>query len=125
MADGIVLAAPVYNWSLGSVLKQLIEATGATGERGRKAAWFDKTVTFVCAGGLPHSYMAYSSIAMSLMMDFKCIINPYVVYATERDWDGPETLSKPLADRMAKTMRVKREITEALSARTYSSDWEV
>lgn len=124
-ADGIVLAAPVYNWSLGSVVKQIIEATGATGERDRKAAWFDKVVTFVCAGGLPHSYTAYTAMAMPLMLDFKCIINPYAVYATERDWQGPNTLSQPLAERMAKTMQVKTEITNGLANRSYTSDWEV
>lgn len=52
-ADGVVIASPVYNWGLSSMTKNLIEWTGATGEQDRRSAWFDKPVTFVCAGGLP------------------------------------------------------------------------
>lgn len=124
-ADGIVLAAPVYNWSLGSAVKQVIEATGATGMNGRKSAWFDKVVTFVCAGGVPHSYTAYTSTATSLMLDFKCVINPYTVYTTDRDWVESDVLSKTLTERLAKTMQVKMEITKALSNRSYVSGWEI
>lgn len=124
-ADGIVLAAPVYNWSLGSAVKQVIEATGATGMNGRKSAWFDKVVTFVCAGGLPHSYTAYTSTATSLMLDFKCVINPNTVYTTDRDWVESDLLSKTLTERLAKTMQVKMEITKALSNRSYVSGWEI
>lgn len=73
-ADGVVLAFPIYNWAPASSVKALVEATGATGE-GRRAAWFDKVVTFVCAAGLPHSYMATGALAQSLMLDFKCVLN--------------------------------------------------
>ena len=124
-ADGVVIATPVYNWSLGSVAKGVIEATGATGENGHRSAWFDKIVTFLCAGGLPHSYMAYSHVAMSLMLDFKCIINPYVVYATDRDWTADERPTGPLAARLSKTVDVKIQLVEGLRDRTYRSGWEV
>lgn len=124
-ADGIVLASPVYNWSLGAAAKNLVEATGATGENGARAAWFDKLVTFVCSGGMPHSYMAYSSLAMSLMLDFKCVINPYVVYASGRDWDEEDTLSAALQARLEKTMRVNIELAGLLRNRSYRSDWEI
>lgn len=123
-ADGVVLASPVYNWGLGGAAKNLIELTGATGA-GRKAAWFDKVVTFLCAGGLPHSYMAYGPAALSLMLDFKCIINPYAVYSTDRDFDADHRFSERLAARIAKTIQVKIELTEGLSKRRYRSDWEV
>ncbi len=124
-ADGVLLAVPIYNWSVGSAAKSLIELTGATGEGGRKSAWFDQIVTFVCSGGLPHSYMAYGSLAMSLMLDFKCVINPYVVYATERDWINGATLSDALAARLKKAIEVKLELSSGLRARTYASDWEI
>ncbi|MBN8954864.1 MULTISPECIES: NADPH-dependent FMN reductase [unclassified Rhizobium] len=124
-ADGVLLAVPIYNWSVGSAAKSLIELTGATGAGGRKSAWFDQIVTFVCSGGLPHSYMAYGSLAMSLMLDFKCVINPYVVYATERDWVDGTVLSDTLAARLRKTIEVKLELSSRLSSRTYSSDWEI
>ena len=124
-ADGVFLAAPIYNWGLGSGAKNLIELTGATGEGGRTSAWFDKVVTFLCSGGLPHSYMAYGAVAMSLMLDFKCVVNPYVVYATGRDWGPDLALSEQLQDRLEKTVAVKVQLAAALQSRTYRSDWEV
>ncbi|RAX38567.1 NADPH-dependent FMN reductase [Rhizobium tropici] len=124
-ADGVLLAVPIYNWSVGSAAKSLIELTGATGAGGRKSAWFDQIVTFVCSGGLPHSYMAYGNLAMSLMLDFKCVINPYVVYATERDWIDGDNLSGALAARLRKTVEVKLELASRLRGRGYASDWEI
>lgn len=124
-ADGVLLAVPIYNWAVGSAAKNLIELTGATGEGARKSAWFDQIVTFVCSGGLPHSYMAYGSLAMSLMLDFKCVINPYVVYATDRDWHDEAIPSDTLAARLRKTVDVKLELSSRLSSRTYASDWEI
>lgn len=124
-ADGIVIAAPVYNWSLGSAAKTLIELTGATGTEGRRSAWFDKLVTFICAGGLPHSYMAFGATALSLMLDFKCIVNPYQVYATERDWSPEGEPSERLAARLNQALDVKLELAESLSKRSYRSNWDV
>lgn len=124
-ADGIVLAFPVYNWSPAATVKSLIEATGATGEDGRVAAWFDKVVTFVCAAGLPHSYMATAALGQSLMLDFKCVINPYTAYISERDWEQSQELKTERQARLAKTMTVHAELSELLSARLYRSDWEV
>lgn len=59
-ADNVIMAVPIYNWAVGSSAKNFVELTGATAANGHRAAWFDKVVTFLCAGGLPHSYMAYS-----------------------------------------------------------------
>lgn len=92
---------------------------------GQRAAWFDKIVTFLCAGGLPHSYMAYGPMALSLMLDFKCIINPYAVYSTDRDFNVDHAFSDKLTARLEKTMRVKIELADGLSKRQYRSGWEV
>jgi NAD(P)H-dependent FMN reductase len=124
-ADGVVLAFPIYNWAPAATVKSLIEATGATGEDGRVAAWFDKVVTFVCAAGLPHSFMATGTLGQSLMLDFKCVINPYTAYLSERDWERPEVLRVDRAERLAKTMTVHAELSGLLAARTYRSVWEV
>lgn len=101
-ADGFVLAFPIYNWAPAATVKSLIEATGATGENGRVAACFDKAVTFVCAAGLPHSYMATAALGQSLMLDFKCVINPYTAYISERDWERPDVLESVRADHLAR-----------------------
>lgn len=124
-ADGIVLAFPIYNWAPAATVKSLIEATGATGEDGNTSAWFDKVVTFVCAAGLPHSYMATSALSQSLMLDFKCVINPYTAYMSERDWGNTGILEPSRADRLTKTMTVHVELSQLLDGRTYSSDWEI
>jgi NAD(P)H-dependent FMN reductase len=123
--DGVVLASPVYNWGLSSAVKNLVELTGATGESGQRAAWFDKVVTFLCSGGLPHSYMAYGPLAFSLMLDFKCVINPYSVYATDRDFSDLGDLGERLVARLEKTMRVNIELCSALRQRSYRSTWEL
>lgn len=57
----------------------------------------------------PHSYMAYGATAMLLTLDFKCVINPYSVYATERDW-GNGIMSDFLSTRLRKTLEVKLEL---------------
>ena len=125
-ADGIVIASPIYNWALSSSAKSMIELTGATdGSRGRQSAWFDKLVTFVCAGGLPHSYMAFGTIALSLMMDFKCVVNPHMVYATERDWSADVQPSEQLLARLRRTLEIKLELADRLQGRSYRSDWEI
>lgn len=72
-ADGIVLATPIYNYTLGSSAKNLIELTGK--------AWTEKVVAFLCAAGGPHSYMSVMNVASSLMLDFRSVIVPRFVYA--------------------------------------------
>lgn len=124
-ADGVVLAMPIYNWSPPATVKSLVEATGATGQQGREAAWFDKLVTFVCSAGLPHSAMATGSLAQSLMLDFKCVINPHSAYVTERDWTSPGELVPDRAERLARSMSVHAELAGLLAGRIYRSGWEV
>jgi len=124
-ADGLVLASPVYNWGCCAELKRLIEFVGSTPPDGSVlGALFDKVVTFVNAAGLPHSYMAFAPLATSLMLDFKCIINPYNVYVHSRHWEG-DGLAPQAQARLEKAMRVMVELTSLLKARTYQSSWEI
>jgi len=122
-ADGLVLASPVYNWGLCGGLKQFIEHLGSTPPDGSlKGALFDKVVTFVCAAGLPHSYMAMGPSALSLMFDFKCIVNPYQVYMDSRCWES-DCLTDQHAQRLSRAMEVMLELTTLLADRSYRSDW--
>ena len=122
-ASGVLLAVPIYNWALSSAAKNLIEATGSNDESRRLVSpWFDQLVTFLVSGGLPHSYTAHTSMATSLMLDFKCVINLYHVYTTGRDWTG-STLGDTA--RLEKTLQIKVELAEKLRNRTYGSRWEV
>jgi len=124
-ADGLVLAGPVYNWGLCGAMKEFIEYIGSTAEEsGLRGALFDKVVSFVCAAGLPHSYMAFGPTALSLMLDFKCIVNPYQVYVHGRHW-SEETLSEEADERLRRAMSVMLELTTLLKARSYQSKWSV
>lgn len=73
-AEGIILAAPVYNFDVSSAAKNLIELTGT--------AWQNQVVGFLLAAGGQSSYMSVMGFANSLMLDFRCMILPKFVYAT-------------------------------------------
>jgi NAD(P)H-dependent FMN reductase len=123
-ADALVLATPIYNWGTSAELKRFIEIIGSTPPGGAlRGAFYDKLVTFLCAAGLPHSYMAFAPTAVALMLDFKCIINPYHVYVHNRNWDG-DTLNQEATDRMQKSAAVLVELMQCLAARTYRSGWD-
>lgn len=73
-ADGILIAAPVYNYDLNAACKNAVELTGE--------GWENKVVGFACAAGGQSSYMAVMSFANSLMLDFRCLVVPRFVYTT-------------------------------------------
>lgn len=102
-ADGIILAAPIYNYDVNSALKNLVELTGK--------AWEDKTVAFLTAAGGPSSYMSIMAFANSLMLDFRCVIVPRFVYAVPGDFvDG--TIANPkIAARVAECARSAARLT--------------
>ncbi|MDN3650354.1 NAD(P)H-dependent oxidoreductase [Reinekea marina] len=122
-AVGIVLCSPTYNWGTCSELKKYIEYVGSTDEQ-HVGALFDKVITFVNSAGLPHSYMAHTPLANSLMLDFKCIINPYNVYVHDRHWVNG-MLSEERKPRLVKSMQVMHELCALLEGRTYKSEWEI
>jgi FMN reductase len=62
--DGLIVAAPVYNYDVSASAKNMIELTGS--------AWEDKVVGFLCADGGMSSYMSVMAYANSLMLDFRC-----------------------------------------------------
>lgn len=125
LSSGVVVVSPIYNWSTCANLKKIVEATGSENPaNAQRSAWFDKIVTFVCVAGSPVSYMSYSSLAMGLMLDFKCVINPYQVYATGEDFldDG---FSKKVQTRVRRALMVKAELINGLKNRKYTSGWEI
>jgi FMN reductase len=78
-ADGVLVAAPVYNYDVSASAKNMIELTGS--------AWDDKVVGFLCAAGGMSSYMSVMAYANSLMLDFRCVIIPRFVFATGGAFD--------------------------------------
>ena len=125
-SDAVILASPVYNWACCAELKKFVEYIGSTPPDGsRKGAFYDKIVMFVNAGGLPHSYMAFAPLATSLMLDFKCIISPYNVYAHDGNWVEKDELDDATTARLNKSLAVLTELAERLKSRSYTSNWEI
>jgi NAD(P)H-dependent FMN reductase len=82
----VMIATPIYNFDASAALKNLIELTGDS--------WGNKVVGFLCAAGGNSSFMSIMSLANSLMLDFRCLIIPRIVYATRNDFsDG--TVNSP------------------------------
>ena len=61
-AEGVLIAAPIYNFDVSASAKNMIELAGR--------AWRDKIVGFLCAAGGAGSYMSVMAYANSLMLDF-------------------------------------------------------
>jgi NAD(P)H-dependent FMN reductase len=91
-ADGILIAAPVYNFDVAAATKNMIELTGS--------AWQDKIVGFLCAAGGMGSYMSVMAYANSLMLDFRCVIIPRFVFATNDAFDGDNINDKKIVGRI-------------------------
>jgi NAD(P)H-dependent FMN reductase len=92
VARVVILATPIYNYDASAALKNLIELTGDS--------WEDKIVGFLCAAGGAMSYMSIMSLANSLMLDFRCLIIPRIVYATSQDFTDWDLTSTVLRERV-------------------------
>src|SRR5437879_7445663 len=91
-ADGILVAAPVYNYDVAAAAKNMIELTGS--------AWENKIVGFLCAAGGTASYMSVMAYANSLMLDFRCVIIPRFAFATSDSFDGERIGEKKITDQI-------------------------
>jgi len=74
----VIIATPIYNFDASAALKNLIELTGDS--------WENKVVGFLCAAGGAMSFMSIMGLANSLMLDFRCLIIPRIVYAMHPDF---------------------------------------
>jgi FMN reductase len=105
-SDGILIAAPVYNYDVAAAAKNMIELTGT--------AWEDKIVGFLCAAGGAASYMSVMAYANSLMLDFRCVIIPRFVFATGEAFDGDNIIDKKITERVEQVANELVRFTEAL-----------
>jgi len=105
-ADGILVAAPVYNYDVAAAAKNMIELTGSV--------WEDKIVGFLCAAGGTASYMSVMAYANSLMLDFRCVIIPRFVFATGEAFDGEKITDKKIAERIEQVANELVRFTQAL-----------
>jgi FMN reductase len=105
-ADGMIIAAPVYNYDVSAAAKNMIELTGS--------AWEDKIVGFLCAAGGMGSYMSVMAYANSLMLDFRTIIIPRFVYATGDSFEGDKLVDKKAEKRVQQVADELVRFTSAL-----------
>src|SRR5207244_6076048 len=105
-ADGILVAAPVYNYDVAAAAKNMIELTGS--------AWENKIVGFLCAAGGEASYMSVMSYANSLMLDFRCVIIPRFVFATSDAFDGDNITDNKITARIEQVANELVRFTKAL-----------
>jgi FMN reductase len=105
-ADGILIAAPVYNYDVSAAAKNMIELTGK--------AWQDKVVGFLCAAGGMGSYMSVMAYANSLMLDFRCIIIPRFVFATGSAFNDDELVDNKVITRVEQVATELVRFTGAL-----------
>src|SRR3979411_2628518 len=105
-ADGILVAAPVYNYDVAAAAKNMIELTGSV--------WEDKIVGFLCAAGGAASYMSVMAYANSLMLDFRCVIIPRLVFATSEAFNGENITDKKITERIEQVADDLVRFTEAL-----------
>jgi FMN reductase len=107
-ADGILIAAPVYNYDVAAATKNMIELTGS--------AWEDKIVGFLCAAGGHASYMSVMAYANSLMLDFRCVIIPRFAFATSDAFEGERITDKKITQRIEQVAEELVRFTKALRA---------
>ncbi len=105
-ADGILVAAPVYNYDVSAAAKNMIELTGS--------AWEDKVVGFLCAAGGMSSYMSVMAYANSLMLDFRTVIIPRFVYATGDAFNGDDLHEPKVIERVQQVAAELVRFTTAL-----------
>jgi FMN reductase len=105
-ADGVIVAAPVYNYDVSASAKNMIELTGSS--------WEDKIVGFLCAAGGMSSYMSVMAYANSLMLDFRCIIIPRFVYATSNVFDDDKLVDEMIIQRIEQVAAELVRFTRAL-----------
>jgi FMN reductase len=105
-AQGIIVAAPVYNYDVSASAKNMIELTGSS--------WEDKIVGFLCAAGGMTSYMSVMAYANSLMLDFRCVVIPRFVYATGAAFSEGEISDQTIIDRIEQVARELVRFTAAL-----------
>lgn len=88
-AQGIVIAAPIYNYTVNAACKNLIELTGTPhGDHQSGNAWHHKVIGFVAVAGGEPSYMAPLGLLNSLMLDFRAVIVPRYVLAMRTHFEN-------------------------------------
>lgn len=108
-ARAVWFCSPVYNYQLNSAAKQFVELTNS--------AWPDKIFACVASAGGKSSFMAWLSLANSLLVDHHCHLVPRHVYLTPGSFTEGADLTadslRRLDDLAAQTARLARGLADA------------
>lgn len=105
-ADGIIIATPVYNYSMTGGTKNFVEIT--------QEGWNGKVVGILAAAGGIRSYLAPVPLMNILMLDFKCVIVPNFVHAYGEDFDDNHRMSDGTLKRIKEVAQKVIDFTYAL-----------
>jgi FMN reductase len=108
LASGILLGAPIYNYSVGAAAKNLVELTGD--------AWRGKCFSLLCASGTKSSFMAAMPLVSTLILDFKCVFVPSFLHVQEASF-GPGRKPDPDTASRLSNLLAEMERFSPLSAR--------
>lgn len=114
-AAAILIAAPIYNYDVSSVCKNLIEVTGFDN------AWNHKVVGMMVAATGDRSYLSPLPFMNSLMIDFRCVVAPRFVYASDKDFKEDKErliLNAELTDRIE---QLTVDLVEHLHFKTFAN----
>ncbi len=112
-ATGFVFATPIYNYTINSTLKSLIEHCGQ--------AFKNKPIGFLCTAGGEKSYMSLMPTINSMMLDFRCIVLPRFLYITSSNFNADKTITDPdILKRMKQFANHIHELTTCLDGASFS-----
>ena len=106
--DAVFVASPVYNYDVNAAAKNFIELTGG--------AWTQKVVALGVSAGGQRSGMAPLGFINSLMLDFRCLVLPRYVYATDDTFADSGKPTEVMLQRVGDLGRELLRVTQALKA---------
>lgn len=100
-AQGILIAGPIYNNSIGAVTKNLMELTTHPHQSILSGkAWENKIVGFMGTSGGQGSRWAFFPFLSSLMIEASVVVVPNFVMASGEDFDDKNQLSEATKKRI-------------------------
>jgi NAD(P)H-dependent FMN reductase len=101
-ASHIVFAVPIYCYDVNAAAKNLMELVGK--------ALTKKVIGFICSAGGRGSYMSVMGFANHMMLDFRSVIVPRFVYASDEDWTAGDICTPEIEHRLDLLLEDMREI---------------
>ena len=113
-AKGIIIASPIYNYSVAATSKNLLELTSHPYKDVLSGkAWMNKVIGFIGASGSPRSMLAFLPFLNSLMLDAKAIIVPEFVITSPEDFKETKS-GQEITQKVEKLAAEVCRITQAL-----------